>query len=392
VLEPLETGGVERWDVPYAGLVNVVSWTRALDRAPLLRLRAVMCGGEQLQVTDDLADWFRALPGCGLVNQYGPSEVSRATSHWLPADPGEWPVLPPIGRPADNTAVHVLDATGEPVPPGFPGEVWISGANLARGYVNRPDLTADRFYPDTVSAVPGARLYRTGDLARYSTAGQLEFLGRVDTQVKLRGHRVELGEIEAALQRLPAVSAAAVAVQGTGVTKGLIAYLVLAEGAQAPSPGEVAQALAERLPDYMVPGRFTVLDRLPLTASGKLDRRNLPEVNAIELSTQDFVAPAGEHEVRVSAMWAELLGRAGVGATDNFFALGGHSLLATEFVARLHEEAGVSVRISALFENPTVRRFCATVAWTGPEPDEPRVRRLPRRGRTRATHPANEEP
>ncbi|GLW90339.1 non-ribosomal peptide synthetase [Actinokineospora globicatena] len=383
VLEHLETGGVERWDVPYAGLVNVVSWTRALDRAPLLRLRAVMCGGEQLQVTDDLADWFAALPGCGLVNQYGPSEVSRATSHWLPTSPGRWPVLPPIGRPADNTAVHVLDPTGEPVPPGFPGEVWISGENLARGYVNRPDLTADRFVPDVVGAVPGARLYRTGDLARYDAAGRLEFLGRVDTQVKLRGHRVELGEVEAALQRLPAVSAAAVAVAGTGVAKGLVAYLVLAEGAALPKQAEMTRELARHLPDYMVPVRFTVLDRLPLTASGKLDRRGLPEVDGAELSTQDFVAPDGEREVRVSAMWARLLGRESVGATDNFFALGGHSLLATEFVAWLHDEAGVSARVSALFENPTVRRFCAAVAWTGPEPDEPRVRKLPRRGRAR---------
>lgn len=378
VLDHLERGRVERWDSSYVGLANVVSWSLVSGRDPLLALRAVMSGGEQLQVTDDVRRWFAGIPDCVLVNQYGPSEVNRATSQRLLPSSADWPTLPPIGRPAENTQTYVLDPEGGLAPHGVPGEVHIGGANLARGYVNQPRLTAERFLPDPFSRVPGARMYRTGDIARSRDDGVLEFLGRTDDQLKLRGHRVELGEVETALRRLPSVRDAAATVLGGGTDRHLVGYVVAA--GEPPPAGDLLAALAETLPDYMVPGRLMFLERLPQTPSGKLDRGRLPVPDAAQDGPRPYTAPRDDREKRLCEIWERLLGRARVGVADNFFELGGHSLLATQVVAHVRSELGVRVTISDLFDNPTVARLADVVARADLSA-EPAPRVLPRRRR-----------
>jgi amino acid adenylation domain-containing protein len=393
VLETLDRERIARWDTPYVGLMNVVGWSLAESDERRLSLRYVMSGGEQLQVTDDLVEWLRGVPGCALINQYGPSEVNRATSQPLrqrtrEGEPGSvpWPTLPPIGRPAYGTSVYVVDTAGELQPVGVPGEVYIGGENLARCYINRPDLTAERFVPDPFGPVPGARLYRTGDLARYRQDGSVEFLGRNDSQLKLRGHRVELGEIEAALRRVPRVREAAVAVHGEGVERRLTGYLVPEPGVIAPSATEIRRLLSERLPDHMLPAHYAVLSALPRTASGKLDRRALPEpANPAAVPGTDGT-PRTYRERYLCAVWEEFLGQRDIGIHDSFFDLGGHSLLATRLVARLQRELSVDVSIKDLFDRRTIHRLAAVLdararTGTGGRDTGPKVVRRPRQPR-----------
>ncbi|MDT0343936.1 non-ribosomal peptide synthetase [Streptomyces litchfieldiae] len=393
VLDILDRERIGRWDTPYVGLMNVVGWSLAEGGERRLSLRHVMSGGEQLQVTDALQEWLRGVPGCTLINQYGPSEVNRATSQPLPrrTPAGEgggepWPTLPPIGRPAYGTSVYVMDDSGALQPMGVPGEVYIGGGNLARCYVNRPDLTAERFVPDPFGPVPGARLYRTGDIARYRQDGSLEFLGRNDSQLKLRGHRVELGEIEAELRRVPGVREAAVAVHGEGVARRLTGYLVPEPGVLAPAATEVRRLLSQRLPDHMLPVHYAVLSALPTTASGKLDRKALPEPADPAPAPGPGAKPRTDRERYLCAVWEEFLGHRDIGIHDSFFDLGGHSLLATRLVARLRQELAVDVWVKDLFDGRTVHRLAAVLdtrarAGTGGRDAEPRVVRRPRQPR-----------
>jgi acyl carrier protein len=258
----------------------------------------------------------------------------------------------------------VLDTGGEPAPVGVPGELCLGGAGVARGYLGRPELTADRFVPDPFAGGAGERLYRTGDRARWRGDGTLEFLGRLDAQVKVRGFRVEPGEVEAALLAEPGVrEAVAVAREdGPGGTR-LVAYLVAEEGA-APSAAELRARLRRRLPEHMVPGTFVVLDRLPLTPSGKADRRALP---APERAAAEYAAPRTEMEELLCEVWLEVLGGRGggrlerVGIHDSFFDLGGHSLLAMQLLGRIREALDVQVPPRTLFEAPTVAELAAAV-------------------------------
>jgi acyl carrier protein len=271
----------------------------------------------------------------------------------------------PIGRPIAGTSVFVVDPTLGPVPEMVPGELVTGGDGLAWGYLDRPALTAERFVPDPFAhrpgGRPGGRLYRTGDLARWRHDGTLDFLGRTDHQVKLRGFRIELGEVEAALAAHPAVAEAVVVADRVAGQKALVAYLV-ADGDEAPSPAELRRHATERLAAFMVPSAFVVLERLPLTANGKVDRRRLPRPSAADRAAGDgYVEPATETERRLAALWAEILDVERVGAEDDFFHLGGHSLLATRLVARLRAEDGVAIPMNRLFEAPTVRRFAEVV-------------------------------
>jgi acyl carrier protein len=271
----------------------------------------------------------------------------------------------PIGRPIANTRVYVLDGHMAPVPVGVPGELYLGGAGLARGYLGRPGLTAERFAPDPFGPAfggeLGGRLYRTGDRARWRADGALEFLGRMDDQIKVRGHRVEPGEVEASLCEHPRVRAAAVvAREDIPGEKRLVAYLVPEE--PAPEVSELRAFLHQRLPDFMVPSAFVVLEKLPLSPNGKVDRLLLPlPVGDTSDSVEAFVAPRGPIEELLAGIWATVLRVDRVGIHDNFFELGGHSLLATQVISRILATLGVELPLRAMFEAPTVAGLAARV-------------------------------
>ena len=317
-------------------------------------LRTVAVGGEACP-PELLARW--AAPGRRIIDAYGPSE---ATVYASTADlaPGE-PVV--IGRPVPGARVQVLDSRLRPVPVGVVGEIYVSGASLARGYAGRPALTAERFVADPYGPA-GARMYRTGDLGRRDAQGVLHYLGRVDTQVKVRGFRVELGEIESVLAGHPDVAMAAAAVRGDSDDRHLVAYVVGADGRR-PSPGALRAHLAQQLPGYMVPDRFVPLDALPLNRSGKVDRARLPDPPAKRPDLdRRYAEPATGTERRVAAVWAGVLGHDRIGAYDNFFDLGGNSVRLLAVLGPLREAAGVrdeELVLTDLFRHPTVTALAA---------------------------------
>ncbi|QMU71796.1 non-ribosomal peptide synthetase [Streptacidiphilus sp. P02-A3a] len=313
-------------------------------------------GGEQLTGAM-LEPWRRHAPDTVVFNEYGPTEttVGCATlallAHEL--DPGPMG----IGVPIDNTTLYVLDAELDPVLPGAVGELYIGGVQVARGYHGRGDLTAERFVPDPYAAVPGARFYRSGDLVRHRSDGLLEFISRVDTQIKVAGFRVEPAEVEAALAEHPDVREAAVSAHGTGDAARLVAYLVPA-GEQAPQVAEVRAHLERLLPAHLVPAFYVALPELPFTTSGKVDRKALPDPGGARLvPTAHRVAPRTPLEQAVAAVWCELLELAEVGVDDDFFALGGNSLLATRLAFRLRQVVSAEVPLAEVFAARTVARL-----------------------------------
>src|SRR6185295_11656682 len=300
----------------------------------------------------------RHLKVARITNLYGPTEATiDAVSHRVVGD--EAGSVIPIGHPMANYRIYVLDGGLEPVPAGVVGELYIAGVGLARGYLNRASLTAERFVADPNGAA-GSRMYRTGDLARWRADGVLEFLGRADAQVKLRGFRIEPGEIEAALTAQPGVSQAAVIARRDGAGgHRLIGYVVAASGAVLDT-AVLRTALSRRLPDYMVPSALVVLERLPLTPNGKLDRRALPEP---ELgSSHSHRAPRTPQEAILCSLFAEVLGVERVGVDDNFSERGGHSLLATRLISRIRATLNVEVAIRSLFEAPSVEALAARLS------------------------------
>ncbi|HTQ80190.1 MAG TPA: amino acid adenylation domain-containing protein, partial [Thermoanaerobaculia bacterium] len=321
-----------------------------------LGLRRVLCSGEALpqELVNRYLEQIGLPIGAPIYNLYGPTEAAVEVTWWPGEAAGDRPGVP-IGRPIANLSIHLLSRSGQPVPIGVAGELLIGGAGLARGYWRRPELTAERFVPEPGTEVPGSRLYRTGDLARYRGDGAIEFLGRLDHQVKIRGLRIELEEIEGALARHPAVGQAVVVVHRVvaGDSR-LVAYIVPAP-TTAPTNEELWALLKDRLPEYMLPSTFVFLPVMPLTPSGKVDRRSLP---APEWGGETSVEPPKTPlEELVAQVWSEILGIEQVGAGQNFFALGGHSLLATRVVSRLREFLGVELPVRSLFEAPTVREL-----------------------------------
>ncbi|GAA0280040.1 hypothetical protein GCM10010302_17240 [Streptomyces polychromogenes] len=307
----------------------------------------LMLGGEA--VGESLWQRLATEPGVHAYNFYGPTETTiDAVFCRMRADEA-----PAIGRPLENLRAHVLDAGLRPVPPGVPGELYLGGDQLTRGYLGRPDLTAERFVADPYGA-PGSRMYRTGDLARRRADGALEYLGRADDQVKIRGFRIEPGEIESVLTACPGIGQAAVVVHRDGAGESrLVAYTVTAKDSGAdPDEGALRDLLAARLPDYMVPSAFVALDRIPLTSTGKLDRRALPAPVLRARSTGR--APRDAREQVLCELFAEVLGLPSVGIDDDFFALGGHSLLATRLISRTRSVLDSELPIRAVFEAPTV--------------------------------------
>jgi amino acid adenylation domain-containing protein len=311
-----------------------------------LRLRHLLVAGDKLNRPP------RAGLPFSVADNYGPAE-NTIFSTWTHLTP----TTTHIGRPLDNVRAYVLDRYGQPVPVGVPGEIYLGGDNLARGYVGRPDLTADRFMPDHLSGDIGGRLYRTGDLARFRPDGTIVFLGRIDHQVKIRGFRIELGEVQSALAQHPDVRDCAVILRSSTTVgdKQLVGYVVSRNG-HTPNTSEVRAFLRRSLPEYMLPSFVMPLDALPLTHNGKLDRRALPQPDD---GTQpaDEVPPDGFVEERLAAIWCDVLHVPSVGCTANFFELGGHSLLVTQVLFRVYETFGIDLPLRAVFEAPTIQQL-----------------------------------
>ncbi|MFE7777026.1 amino acid adenylation domain-containing protein [Streptomyces sp. NPDC057445] len=325
----------------------------------LTLVEEVWTGGEAASVAA-FRDALDAAPETVLTNAYGPTETTTfATLHQLRAPaPAEGRV--PIGSPLDDTRLYVLDDRGRPVPEGAAGELCVGGTGLARGYLHRPGLTAERFVADPYGE-PGARMYRTGDLARRLPDGTIDYLGRADQQVKIRGFRIEPGEVQNALAACPGVSRAVVVVREDDPGEQRLVGYAVPEPAATPEPEELLSALAATLPDYMVPAAVMVVPDLPMTPNGKLDRRALPAPPADTAHRAAFTEPATPTEELAATVWAEVLGAERIGGQDDFFALGGHSLRATRVVSRLAARLGTEVPLRTLFENPTLARFASAV-------------------------------
>jgi acyl-coenzyme A synthetase/AMP-(fatty) acid ligase/acyl carrier protein len=318
--------------------------------------RVLVIGGDIL-AAESTGFWQRHAPGTQLVNEYGPTETVVGSSAYL-LPPGKHRSGPtPVGHPIQNLRFYVLDAHLEPVPAGLPGELYIGGAGVARGYLGRPGLTAEKFIPEPFGG-PGARMYRTGDRARWLANGNLVILGRTDHQVKVRGYRVEAGEIEAALRRNPGVRQCLVTVrEDIPGDRRLVAYIV--GDPDTASQAALREQLRESLPEYMVPSAFVAMEALPKTATGKIDPKTLP---APEYAAEaGHVAPRTAMEAALAGVWAEVLGVDRVGATDDFFALGGHSLLIMRLAARLRSDFAVDLPIRAVFTAPTLAEMAAAV-------------------------------
>lgn len=353
---------IERCFFPFVYLQHMALVFQAGGGVPQ-RLREVITAGEQLEITPQVANFFEQLPECRLHNQYGPSESHVVTAYTLPRKVSDWERLPPIGKPIDNTRIYIIDGNGESVPMGVAGELCIGGASLARGYLNRAETTTERFITDRFSGDKEGRLYRTGDLARYRADGEIEFLGRIDNQIKIRGFRVELGEIEIALLSHSQVREAVVVAQEE--TKGerkLIAYVV-ASGENNGLGRDLRTFLKQQLPEYMVPARFVMLQSLPLTPSGKINRRALPSPsNQRPALSQAYVEPKTPIESQLKEMWEELFNIQPIGVRDCFFELGGDSLLATHLLLRIQQVFDSAIPPSALIEEATIEYLAKIIS------------------------------
>lgn len=324
-------------------------------------LKRVVCSGEALP-KPLVERFFEHYPGVPLYNLYGPTEAAVDVTAWT-CTVEEASV--PIGKPIANTHIAILDAFGQPVLPGVRGEIHIGGVQVGRGYLGRPELTAERFIPDPAGHAPDARLYRTGDLGRWRHDGAIEYAGRNDFQVKLRGLRIELGEIEARLAALPDIAQAAVLMrEDRPGDQRLVAYLTARDGA-AIDASAVRARLAKQLPEYMLPQHFVVLDAIPLNSSGKVDRRALPAPHIEGMQRREHVAPRNESEAKIASIMEDVLALPGLGIHDDFFAMGGHSLLAAQLTARLNCEFDVALSLRALFDTPTIAGLAETVASAG---------------------------
>jgi len=380
LLQLLQDEEIERLFLPFIALQHLAEVAEKRGTVPH-SLREIMTAGEQLQISRAIVNWFTQLKDCTLHNQYGPSESHVVTAFTLTASPENWPKLPSIGRPIGNAQIHILDSQLQPVPIGIPGEIYIGGVSLANGYINRPDITSQRFIENpflnsdelliwrselkenSKLKTQNLKLYKTGDLARYLPDGNIEYMGRIDDQVKIRGFRIELGELETALAQHPNVAKAVVIVrEDIPGDKRLVAY-VAASKELASSANELRHFLQEKLPEYMIPNAFVFLEALPLTPSGKVNRRILPapEGNREELETA-FIAPRTPVEEKLAEIWKKILGIERVGIYDSFFDLGGHSLKVTQLMFKVKDAFQVEVSLRQFFEVPTIAGIADAIA------------------------------
>lgn len=319
-------------------------------------VRGIITGSEVVDV--DLKERVLESLNLRLINAYGPTEVTiTALIHDCQRDVKQTTI--PIGRPIPGVRAYILDSNLQPVPIGIPGELFLAGIQLARGYLNSPEFTEERFIPDPFSDIQGDRMYRTGDLVKWRSDGEVEFLGRLDHQVKLRGFRIELGEIESVLMQHPQVENAVVVLRKGARGEGMLVAYVVVTGVEAT---ELLQYLKRTLPDYMLPSRLVSVAELPMTASGKVDRRALAGRDLDSVVTEDFVAPSTPMEGVLAALWETLLGYEGIGRQANFFDLGGHSLLATQLVSRIHDKFQVDLPLRAVFDYPVLAELADVVS------------------------------
>ncbi|GAB1715821.1 MAG: hypothetical protein NTAFB05_08630 [Nitrobacter sp.] len=355
---------VERLFIPYRALemLALYATSQSID---LLYLKQILTAGEQPQITDNLIALLDKEKQCDLVNLYGPSETHVVSAFAIAnRTPNE---LPPIGYPIWNTQLYVLDPALNPLPPGVPGELYIGGVSLARGYHNRPSLTAQRFVPNPFSRQPGKQLYRTGDMVRWRSDGAIQYIGRTDYQVKVRGFRVELGEIETRLLSYENIREAVVVARDSASGKQLIAYVVPCTKLDDAAPDQLKAALRSTLPEYMIPAHIVALDAIPLTISRKLDRRALPEPAS---PVYNYVPPADDLERRAIAIWEEILRISPIGVQDDFFEIGGDSILAMQVVITLQSRGFPYVSLGDLLERRSVRRLLSTSSNNEPSVEE----------------------
>ncbi|SMC96263.1 non-ribosomal peptide synthetase [Pedobacter africanus] len=360
LLEHLKSTGINRIFLPFVALQSLTESAAATGTYPDA-LKEVMTAGEQLKITPQIVSFFKKIKGCVLFNQYGPTEAHVVTQLELTGDPEQWPNLPPIGKPIDNTQILILNKQLKEEPAGVVGELCIAGTCLAEGYVNLPELTNEKFITLEQKNFPGLRLYRTGDLARYQPDGNIEFLGREDNQVKIRGFRIELGEIEAYLNKEPEIKQAVVTVQKdqSGNTR-LIANLT------AHQLGSLSQEnieqwkdnLRSNLPEYMIPFEFVLLKEFPLTATGKIDRKAIPKLSHFsDQQTKVLKVAKTPQEIILAKIWSDALGISNISIDSDFFEIGGHSLIAVKVMVAIEAETGKRLPLAALFENPSIEKL-----------------------------------
>ena len=321
-----------------------------------------MVGGDILDPTS-ISQLQKTHPPRNLLNCYGPTETTTfATSYRIPADVNPQEAIP-IGKPISNTRVYILDESGQPVPVGVNGELYIAGDGVANGYLNRPELSAERFVHDHFDSTERRKMYRTGDVGRWRDDGVIEYVGRNDSQVKIRGLRIELGEIESVLSELPQIREVVVIVREfSRGDKRLVGYWVQSETDEGRAAGVMDTKLLQdyvraHLPSYMVPAAFVQLEALPLTPNGKVDRKSLPDPDVGSMTAHSYEPPVGETEELLVLIWKDLLGVDRVGRNDNFFELGGHSLLAIQLISRIKSELGVDVPVAMVFEIASLKEL-----------------------------------
>jgi amino acid adenylation domain-containing protein len=367
LLQLIDRHEIERLFLPVVALQQLAQVAVSHELFPA-GLRDIIASGEQLKITPAIQKFFTKLDNCRLHNHYGPTE-SHVVSALTLSDPVEnWPAIPSIGRPIANTQIYVLSPDLQPVPIGTSGELYIGGDCLARGYFNRPDLTAERFIPNPFRDRLGdtSRLYKTGDVARYWQDGNIEYLGRIDDQVKIRGFRIELGEIETLLVQHPAISQATVAVrEDLPGDRQLVAYCVV-DLDRPPTNIELRDFIAQKVPNYMVPLIFVMLSTLPISPNGKIDRRALPVPDYSRPESENtFVAPRNELERQLTQIWQKILGIDSIGIQDNFFELGGHSLIAVQMFAEIERTWGKNLPLATLFQAQSIEKLADVMSQQG---------------------------
>ncbi|HMQ67796.1 MAG TPA: non-ribosomal peptide synthase/polyketide synthase, partial [Ignavibacteria bacterium] len=357
VMKDIEKFGITHLFVPFIVLKNLAEYIYT-GSGETYSLEEIITAGEQLKLTKEIEKLLEK--GITVVNQYGPTEAHVVSSYTVPAK-NNLSDLPPIGKPVDNTQLFILDVKGRPVPAGVAGELYIAGAQVAKGYLNLPELTEEKFVKNVFSKDENARMYRTGDLARWLSDGNIEYLGRSDDQIKIRGYRVELGEIESVLEKSELVTGAVVlAKEDKAGNKRLIGYIV-SNGKNEFKKETIDSYLRARLPEYMVPGIWVKLESIPLNANGKVDRKALPDPDLSELLSQEYAAPRNETEEKLETIWKELLGVDRAGIHDNFFELGGHSLLVIRLISAIRKSLDIEITVNSVFENPNIKSLAGHI-------------------------------
>jgi amino acid adenylation domain-containing protein len=358
--EVIREEGVERLYLPFIALEQLAE-SAEMEEMSEVNLRRIITAGEALKLTPALERLMSRMSECVLENQYGPTEAHVVSYYPVPQATAEWDKkLPPIGRPIANARLYILDKGMEAAPIGVIGDLYIGGMALARGYLNQPAQTSERFMPNPFNESPGASLYMSGDSARYLPDGNIEFVGRRDEQVKVHGYRIELGEIETILGESPHVRECAVTVRTDESGNRYLVGYVVCQGVTEVAFSELRSYLRQRLPGYMAPSAFVQLEELPMTPSGKIDRGRLPALDGSRQSLEEiFVAPRDVLEFQLAQIWESVLGIHPIGMKDDFFNLGGHSLLAVNLVARIRNVMGRQLPLSALFQGKTIERLAA---------------------------------